>query len=143
MTSDEFTQVMKVIKNKALALAKSRPRAFPGGVRFLMDNARFHARAVKELKLNCVEIPPQSPDCNKVVEHCFNSIKMEFWKRYNKQLKDRKGFPIDWQEAKVMLPRVVKDVVTAERVDADAKTLIDTYKAIVANKGSYIEKKLS
>jgi hypothetical protein len=58
------------------------------------------------------------------------------------ELSCRHGYEIGWEEAKRMLERVVYDVVTPERVNADASTMKATYKAIVDAKGGYISGEL-
>ncbi len=134
---------MEKIKRKALQARAKNPRAFPGGVRFMMDNARFHAAARRELGIRCVDIPPQSSDCNKVVEHCLNRIKHAFWKRYAEEVKERQGWPVPFNVAKRVLKEVAPACVTPEIIRKDAATLRGTYHAIMAAGGGYVDSALS
>jgi hypothetical protein len=138
-TSQECHKVLSKIWEKLQELQKKNPRHFPRGTLVVMDNARFHADAIKWLGKYCISIPPFSPECNKPVEHMFHTIKTEFWKRYANLLMEAgsKRF-IPFKQAKAMLVKVVEDVVKAPSIEKDVRTLKKTYKAIIDAKGGYI-----
>ena len=78
----EFEAVMRRTRNRCQDLQRKNPRCFPGGVKYVMDNARFHASELRFLEDRAIKIPPHSPEFNKPIEHLFNTIKAEFKKRY-------------------------------------------------------------
>lgn len=135
---------MEKIWEKLQELQKKNPRDFPRGTLVVMDNARFHADAIKWLGKYCIPIPPFSPECNKAVEHMFHTIKTEFYKRYANLLMEAGSQRyIPFKQAKAMLVKVVHDVVKAPSIEKDVKTLKQTFKAIIAAEGGYISPHVS
>lgn len=144
MTSKEFEKVMGRIMDKLRMHAKANPRNFHKGVTVVMDNARFHSKEMKKLGKQALEIPPLSPEFNKPVEHMFNTIKTEFWKRYAQLLAHGGAHRyVPFNRAKELLQAVVEEMVKPAGIAKDVKSLRKTYEAVIAAKGSYISTRVS
>lgn len=136
---------MRRTRDKCQELQRQNPRCFPGGVKYVMDNARFHASELRFLKDRAIKIPAHSPEFNKPIEHLFNTIKAEFKKRYAAQSAKlaTTGNFIPIGQAKKLLDEVVHDVVVAKSIYDDAKTMKGTFTAIIEHHGGHIPKKVS
>jgi hypothetical protein len=141
----EFEAVMRRTRHTCQELQRQNPRCFPGGVKFVMDNARFHASELRLLEDRAITIPPRSPEFNKPIEHLFNTIKSKFKKRYSARsaVLATQGDYIRIAEAKKLLDEVVHDVVDPESILKDAKSMKGTFQAIIEHQGGRIPKKLS
>lgn len=138
---------MKRVKKKAAACSKKRPTNFPGGVRYVMDNAPYHIDWINQNESRLLRLPPLSPEFNKPVEHMFNCIKREFKKMYAKLMIERcRGgkLYIKFKEGAVAtFAAAVKAVVHKEGIAKDAASMKATFRAVINAKGDYIPKKYS
>jgi len=141
----EFEAVMRRTRDVCQELQRKNPRCFPGGVKYVMDNARFHASELKFLGDRAIKIPAHSPEFNKPIEHLFNTIKAAFKKRYaaRSAVLATTGAYISIAQAKKLLDEVVHDVVDSNRIFKDVKTMKYTFQAIIEHHGGRISKKLS
>ena len=139
ITWAEFREVMGKVKKKCEQLAQANPRNWVGGVKFIMDNARYHGLTKPDRDWEVVRIPPYSPEFNKPVEHMFNTIKGEFQRRYSQILAGAgPGRFVTVDGARTLLGNVIGDVATAETVSKDVDTYMDMLNEVIAAEGGYI-----
>lgn len=119
-------------------------KSFKGEIIYSFDNDRAFTKAVPLLKergiitaTNRAPLPPKSPDMHKVVEHCHGIIVAQFQQFLLRQ-KDLDKPMSFYTKA---LKKIFYTHITAKSVMADVKSLRATYKAIIAAKGGYPNKK--
>jgi hypothetical protein len=131
---------MKPAAEKLVATHKK----FKGEIIYSFDNDRAFTKAVPLLKergiitdTNRAPLPPKSPDMHKVVEHCHAIIVAHFQKFLLRQK--------DLNKPMAFYIKALEDIffthITAKSVMADVKSLKATYRAIIAAKGAYPNKK--
>jgi hypothetical protein len=137
ITSKEFDKSMEKILAKLRRLSMRHSKYFLKGPKVVLDPVTFHVPKIKSLSKRVLEIPKKSPEFTKPVKRVINAIKTEFWKRYAEML--QKPGPdgyISLKRAKLLLRRVVKDVVMAENISKDVHSMYKVYKAVADAKGA-------
>lgn len=133
MTAAEF----KVLMGKLLAEVRSRAvpfsQFFPlGYVIVSSDNHSCHREWQNEQdpqRLNT--IPPNSPDIHKVVEHPLNGFNKRWYARFSA---DRR---CNTMRSAMQLASETLHAHTAASIEADMRTLPDTFAAIIDRKGDW------
>lgn len=141
----EFNNIMKRVEKKVRALQKSRPNSFKGGVRYVMDNALYHHQWMQQHSHKVYPTPSHSYEFNKVVEHLNNAIKQEANREYFKLMAQQcqGDVPryVTFEGALKIVEAAVKKMTRPESLLKDAKTMRDTFKAVIAAKGDSIAQK--
>lgn len=119
---------------------------FKGQLIYSLDNDAAHQKAIPLLKAagvlngsNRAPLPPLSPDMHKVVEHTHGTM-MGFFNEELGKLDDS-ARTVDFYIK--MLSDIFFERITKEMIAEDTKSLRDTYRAIIAAKGGYINHDLS
>lgn len=107
---------------------------------FSYDNTNLHDAADEVVgpigSPNRAPLPPYSPDMHKVIEHSYNFLTMKLNQGILHEIAEQhaeKPFPPDYW------PRLVEEVYrqyTTESIRKDVRSLMDTYRDIVAHGGA-------
>lgn len=145
-TAKEFeTLFVKEVHPKIKEIVNANPLVFgEDGWLLSMDNEKIHGTGWKQIKqeLNLDEskrlpLPAKSPDMHKVIEHVMAIIKSEFRKELGRLPNER----LTAQGYCDLLKNIFDNKITKTGVMRDVESLVDTYKAIVARKGGWPDKK--
>jgi hypothetical protein len=128
-TSDEFKDRVQDIKEASEKSKEEHPQYFSkGGPYYSWDNASFHTSMNLEEVGTCTsdmwELPPNSPDMHKVIEHVVGRVKMAL---RNALCDNAKLTTVN--KLKHECKRVFFEI-TAESVQKDIDSLPNTYKHI-------------
>ena len=134
----EFETLAGSLTSEAEACRWEHPEAFPlGYIIISLDNAKPHKRwqrAQPSEKLNI--IPSCSPDIHKVVEHPLKPFNDRWYKAFTL---DRK---CTTARAAMALASDILRTTTADSIDRDMRTLPDTMRSIIKNKGDWADDEL-
>jgi hypothetical protein len=134
----EFEALMRSLMAEAEAYRCEHPEAFPlGYIVISLDNAKPHMRwrrAQPSDRLNC--IPAGSPDIHKVVEHPLKPFNDRWYREFTL---DRKCTTA--RDAMALASDILRRT-TADSIDRDMRTLPDTMRSIIKNKGDWADDEL-
>lgn len=132
---------MVAIKRRAQAGAKKHWKKFRmGGILYAFDRARWHQAALPDLPIEgnqLFEIPPNSPDFNRVVEHMHHAVKERFHEIYS-----RDDTITEPKDAAMALLKAAYSVVTPQGVGKDVEMLPKVYASVISNEGGWAGKGL-
>jgi hypothetical protein len=127
------------------AKVASHPK-FKGQLIYSFDNDSAHNKALPHLAAagvlngsNRAPLPALSPDMHKVVEHTHGTLMQHF----NEMMEELDDSPRTVEFYIKELKKIFFDRITPEMITADTRSLRETYTAIIAAKGGYINKDLS
>lgn len=110
---------------------------------FAFDNASIHKDALAHpewiglTKADILELPTYSPDFNKAIEHNHAIIEHAFSNVFRNLPSEIK---VDAVELRIWLHRTFWAYTDQESVNADVRSLRDTWKAVIAQDGDYPDK---
>lgn len=135
LTNREFAVLAGRLVAEAEAGLAADPAAFPLGYPIVsLDNAKPHAawqRGQPAERLNI--IPARSPDIHKVVEHPLKEFNRKWYVRFSQDLK------CTTCERSMALASEILHETTADSIHRDIKTLPDTLRSIIANRGDWAD----
>lgn len=134
ITAAEFAERVLPLVRKAVVEQKFKQRmSFVTDWQYSFDNATAHERWEEVItESQRFYLPACSPDMHKAVEHLHAQmeLKMQIWMR---QL----GHKASLAECQQQLEHIFFNEIKAESIRGDVRSLVDTYKAIVAAGGAY------
>ena len=137
-TAEECADIVKKLLRAAQRMKEAHPLWRDQDLYISHDNACFFTTA--ELPAGAGEVykiinlPPQSPDCHKVVEHPIHPIKALFRKSFT-QLTCK----VSHRRAMSLLEDCVREKVNKESIMDDCLTLNDTLRSIERNGGDWAD----
>lgn len=133
LSAAEFEALMGSLMAEAEACRWAHPEAFPlGYIIISLDNAKPHKRwqdAQPSDKLN--RIPANSPDIHKVVEHPLKPFNDRWYKAFTLDHKCTTA-----RDAMALASQILR-TTTADSIYRDMRTLPDTMRSIIKNKGDW------
>lgn len=140
-TAQECQDIFRRLLGKALRLKEAHPIWCDHDLYLTHDNATFFTAA--ELPpgegevYKVIQMPAHSPDCHKIIEHCFHPIKSSFRHAFT-QLRGKVGHA----RAMRLLEQCVEDSVKRSSIERDINTLNATFRSIIKNRGDWADRGL-
>lgn len=140
-TAEECADIFKRLLKKAQKAQEGHPMWCDRDLYITHDNASFYTAAVlpegEGEVYHLIQMPPNSPDCHKIIEHPIHPIKARFRHAFT-QLKGR----VAHTRSMELLVECLKESVNIESIQKDILTLNDTFHSIIRNGGDWADKGL-